>query len=245
MPKQFTEEQIIMHLDGDYNEALAEELKINPELRARVAEYQELITSMHNSRSFELPKHVLAKNSINNIRKPVSYTISMPWAAAVVLLLFGFFAGFSSHSFLSQQTTNDLLVKLTTLQQANLIAVLNTHSASERIAVINQISSLKVNDKLLATLLNTIRYDQNPNVRYEALISLGSNLDKEGIMDKLVNILLSHPDPNIQYYIIDTIVLRKEKKAIKALQQLIKDQRTQQIIKDQAAKAIEQLKIEI
>jgi hypothetical protein len=127
-------------------------------------------------------------------------------------------------------------------EQIMAISLLRQGSASERLQGISLIRETdKPGETMLNFLLDALNADPNVNVRLaavEALYLFGSD---PRIKDEIVLSLGRQESPLVQSALIDLLVSLREQRAVKALRQLIQDQKLNPFVKKKAAAGIQQL----
>jgi hypothetical protein len=169
------------------------------------------------------------------------------FALTMTILLFGFIAGyfFTSSPNPQYQTFTEVTQLRNQVQQMRqqlAISMLNQQSPSQRLKGITWSSTVENPDKqILETLLRTLNYDPNVNVRLSAVDALylfsHHPMIKKGLIDSLSN----QTSPSVQMALIDLIVEMREKRAANALRQLIQKNKLNPKVKERAKLCIEQL----
>ncbi|WKN42890.1 HEAT repeat domain-containing protein [Tunicatimonas pelagia] len=160
-------------------------------------------------------------------------------AASVALILGGFLGGI----WYGQEKTSDEVVALREdfqdMRQTMLLNQLQRASASERIQVIQ--ASLNNNQAVSEALLLTVSSDPNVNVRLAAIEALKAHSEQETVRIALAQTLNDQDHPMIQIAIINQLVTWGEKGAVPELQRLVQQDKTEEIVRQQAEFGISQL----
>jgi HEAT repeat protein len=123
-----------------------------------------------------------------------------------------------------------------------MFTMLKEESSSYRIQAVNYADDMKNPDeKVIAVLLNTLNHDKNVNVRMAAAYALAKYADQKTVSDSLVESLSAQVDPILQVTLINILVERNEKGAIRPMQQIISNSGTLKEVKAVAEKGIKTL----
>ncbi|MFD2570798.1 HEAT repeat domain-containing protein [Spirosoma soli] len=115
-------------------------------------------------------------------------------------------------------------------------------SASERIQAVNQSYELaRVDQDITQLLINTLNFDANVNVRLAACQALLRFEEEPGVREALIQSLAIQTDPNVQITLIDMLVSIKEKRAIKQIQQLARNQQVLDVVRLKAEEGLNRL----
>ncbi len=245
---KYSDEQILRFLEGDLPEEEREEiakwLTEDQKGQKRLEEFESLLDSMSSSIQFEpsqsMDWEIRTFIESENQKVREGWTNWMRIAAAIALLVVGFSAGtvFTSTSdgdYVSLQN------QVSDLQQLVMSGVLQDHSASERLQVVNQIEELPEtpNVLLVNTLVETMSTDDSPNVRYAAVQALGKFMHLESVRMEMVRALEHQTDPLIQIAMINLLVEAQERMAIAPMKKLLEEDAIVEEVKRQAQIAID------
>lgn len=237
--KVWTDEELITLIEQK-SEMLAE-LKLDKSLVNRIEELTDLLEAMEGSTELSPPSSIgealqfkIAEEKRSVYRKPQYLQL----AAAVSLLIVGFFAGR-----LTNQPGEEILAlknEMQLLRAATLTSPLQEYSASDRIMAVNKIeaSYSELNWDLIATLVNTLDADDSPNVRFAALQALNKYIQVPEVRAMLLKSLENQTDVLIQIALINVLVEVTERGAISPLKKLMEDEGTAEEVKRQASIAL-------
>ena len=128
------------------------------------------------------------------------------------------------------------------MQRMVALSMLKQQSPSERLQGVSLSYQLEQpNSEILTTLLNTLNYDPNVNVRLATIDALYLFSDRPMIRQGLIESLARQESPLVQIEIIDLLVEIREKRSIQALRQLIKDNHLNSDVRERAQWGIGQL----
>lgn len=167
-------------------------------------------------------------------------------AAGFILLICGTFLGISIHSELVDSHTANELKQLqsevTGLRKTAMFTMLKEESSSDRIEAVNYADNLEKPDaNVIEVLVKTLNNDKNVNVRMAAAYALAKFADQRSVCDSLVRSLSLQEDPILQVTLINILVERAEKSAIKPIQQIISNKTTLKEVKEVAESGLRSL----
>ena len=173
-------------------------------------------------------------------RKAGSFQISsVPWynlsryriAAGFALLICGTLLGIFIHTELinsySALEVKQLQSEVSTLKKAAMFIMLKEESSSDRIQAMSYVTDLdKPDNNVIEVLIKTLNNDKNVNVRMAAAYALSKFADQREVCDSLVKSLALQNDPILQVTLINILVERKEKSALRPIQEIIANKST-------------------
>jgi len=163
-------------------------------------------------------------------------------AAGFALLICGTLTGILIQSGISnshQAQLEQLKTEVTSLKKAAMFTMLKEESSSNRIQALNYADELDTPDiNVIEILVKTLNTDKNVNVRMAAAYALAKYADQQVVCDSLVRSLSLQSDPILQVTLINILVERREKSAVKPIQKIIKDEGTLDEVKKIAEKSI-------
>jgi len=164
-------------------------------------------------------------------------------ALAVVLLIIGFAIGnFFQFSTYSRKEISILRQENQMYRQKLTIAMLKQSSPSQRLKGLIWSSRLKnPGEEIFKTLLHTLNYDSNVNVRLSAVDALYLFADHPLVKKGLTESLKRQTSPLVQIALIDLLVELREKKAVESLRQLLKRNKINPEVKERAELSLELL----
>jgi hypothetical protein len=179
----------------------------------------------------------IKKNDLKSI--PTSNRSSIPWygrsslriAAGLALLISGTFIGILINTGIKNSKTADELKQLqsevTLLKRTAMFTMLKEESSSDRIQAVSYADALDTPDEnVIDVLVKTLNHDKNVNVRMAAAYALSKFAGQRSVCDSLVNSLSLQTDPILQVTLINILAERKEKSALKPIQQIISSKST-------------------
>lgn len=181
--------------------------------------------------------------------KHKSKTIQLPvktlWqaAAAIALLLTGYWLGSMEGNSLPEKNADDRVQteQLTAIQKEveEMKQLLSQNSPSQRIKAVNHLQESGATDEeLIQALIQTMHFDENVNVRMAAIRALLHFQDRPLVRKSLIQSLQIQSDPNVQLQLIDGLVGMGEKKAVPHMQELLKNEELQEVVKSRLRQGI-------
>ena len=166
-------------------------------------------------------------------------------AAGFALLISGILTGIMINSGInnnSQVQLGQLQSEVTAMKKAAMFTMLRDESSSYRIQAVNYADEIETPDeKGIEALVKTLNHDKNVNVRMAAAYALAKYAGQQAVCDSLVQSLPLQSDPILQVTLINILVERREKSALKPIQQIITDQNTLKEVKNVAENGVKLL----
>jgi hypothetical protein len=178
-------------------------------------------------------------------------TLSVPWhnlnrykiAAGIALLICGTFLGLFLHPQLINPSTANELKQLhsevSDLKKTAMFTMLKEESSSDRIQAVNFVNDLDNPDQnVIEILIKTLNQDKNVNVRMAAAYALAKFANQRSVCDSLVKSLSVQEDPILQVTLINILVERKERSALRPIQKIIANKSTLKEVRDVAKNSL-------
>jgi len=169
-----------------------------------------------------------------SITEPVS-----PWyslrqyrvAAGIALLITGTLLGLLMHGSINNSYAANELKQLHTeisdLKKATMFTMLREESSSDRIQAVRYAEDLDNPDQnIIDALVKTLNTDKNVNVRMAAAYALSRFTSQRLVCDSLVKSLSLQNDPILQVTLINILAEKKEKSALRPIQEIISNKNT-------------------
>jgi hypothetical protein len=247
------ENTILLYLEGDLTKSQMEEVEQNIAKKAEwkqvFEETQHLLGLMDNVQE-EQPSVQLSTNfysfleaekeeiSANNSVKVIRLQPRRIWqmaAAAIGLLLVGFFAG----SYFEQSQQLMALQNQMNETQEMVIEMLKEESASERMKAVSYSLEQEPNDHILNALIQTMILDDNLNVRIKAIEGLQRFPQKEQVANAMIKLLQKETDVEVQMMLIEALTAMQSQEAINEFQNIIEQDSIQDFVKNKAADGLQ------
>ncbi len=171
--------------------------------------------------------------------KPYAFSIFYKVAAAVALIMVGFWVGNQLKS------DNDMTQMQAQLEEMKMIMFdqLESNSASGRLqAVSNSMDMTDTDDETVDVLIALLKHDENMHVRtktIEALTRLGNS---KKVTEAFGDALLNETEPAVQIALIEGLVSLKGQGASEALERITRDDKVIKEVQDEAYLGIFKLK---
>ena len=152
-------------------------------------------------------------------------------AAAIALLICGTFIGlFIRPGFNNSSASNELKQlhsEVSDLKKAAMFTMLTQESSSDRIQAVGYATDFgNADENVIGVLVKTLNNDKNVNVRMAAAYALSKFAYQRTVVDSLVKSLSQQSDPILQVTLINILAERKEKSALRPIQEIIANKST-------------------
>lgn len=254
--KQAIEELLERYYDGETTLEEERQLRqffqkesIPVHLQSHAAQFRYFAEARNQHPSAAFSSRLATQLNTPERGKVVSLTAWIRRIAASLALLFVGFAGGtfynpwrSDHSGIQTVASASDASPAQEIKNVLAFEQLPKTSASERIQAVNQSYELaQVDRDITQLLINTLNFDDNVNVRLAACQALLRFEDEPGVREALIQSLHIQTDPNIQLTLIDMLVSIKEKRAVKEIQQLARNQQVLDIVRLKAEEGLSRL----
>lgn len=183
---------------------------------------------------------MLAKHTLS---KPQTHWL--PWAAAALFAIGGFFAGTYTTSGKNQPEIVELRQELHNLRGMVATGLLQQQSAVERLRGVSYTAALENPDEdVVAALIQTLRSDSSVDVRLAATDALRKYSSRPKVRQAFIEALTLQDSPLVQIALIDAMVDFRERRATPAFAKLASESSTNPAVKSRIATALEELKVQ-
>lgn len=168
-------------------------------------------------------------------------------AYSFVLLAVGVTAGYwfqrsSTPTVAYQQQIDTLSTQVQEMRQMMMLSLLENPAASERLRAVSYTEEInQVDSKVVDALLTTLNNDANVNVRLVTLEALAKLADNPTVREGLVQSITRQESPLVQSALADVMVKLQEKRSIKPLRQLLRDDNLNHLVKGKIEQSIREL----
>jgi len=122
------------------------------------------------------------------------------------------------------------------------LSLMQQQSASERLRGVGWSSRLEgPSDEVVTALIDTLRHDQNVNVRLASIDALKRFAEREDVRRAAVDVLQTQRAPLLQMALIDFVVETQDRDAAAALRRISADTLSDQTVRTRAAWGLEHL----
>ncbi|WP_420148164.1 HEAT repeat domain-containing protein [Spirosoma sp.] len=141
-----------------------------------------------------------------------------------------------------QQQIDTLSTQMQEMRQMMMLSLLENPAASERLRAVSYTDEInQVDDKVVDALLTTLNNDANVNVRLVTLEALAKLADNPNVREGLVQSITQQESPLVQSALADVMVKLQEKRSIKPLRQLLRDDNLNHLVKGKIEQSIREL----
>jgi hypothetical protein len=142
----------------------------------------------------------------------------------------------------NQQQIAALASQVGNMRQLMLLALIENPSASERLRAVGYTKELNdPNTRVVTALLSTLSSDPNVNVRLAALDALAPLAQAPNVRLGLVHALSQQESPLVQTALADVMVQLQERRSVKPLRELLKQDNLDQSVKSKLEQTIQTL----
>jgi Putative zinc-finger len=169
----------------------------------------------------------------------------LQFGCALVLLIAGIIIGYQLRPMQSIPVNSEiaqLRSELHQVRQLVALSLLQQQSASDRLMGVSWSYQLQPPGReILSALLDTLKHDQNINVRLAAMDALGQFAAQPIVRQGIVEALVQQDSPMVQIALIDLLVDLREKDSVGTLRTLTENQRVNVAVRDRAQKGLMEL----
>lgn len=141
-----------------------------------------------------------------------------------------------------QQQIDTLSSQVQEMRQMMLLSLIDNPSASERLRAVSYTDEIgKANDRVVEALLTTLNNDPNVNVRLVTLEALARMANDPKVREGLVQSLAHQDSPLMQVALADAMLQLQEKRSIKPLQQMLRQEHLNDLVKNKIQETIKAL----
>lgn len=168
-------------------------------------------------------------------------------AYSLALLLIGVGAGYwlqesPRPTVAYQQQVDTLSKQVQEMRQMMMLSMLENPAASERLKAVSYTEEISdVDEQVIDALLTTLNNDSNVNVRLVTLEALAKLANSPKVREGLVQSITTQESPLVQSALADVMVKLQEKRSIKPLRQLLKDDNLNHLVKGKIEQSIREL----
>ena len=232
-------------LDEEQTRQFEQDLANCPEVKEEVRQLTLLQEEFNNAKGLAVPVSSDAQfyHMLENSNKPSTPANWMYVAASIALLLIGGVLGaWISRAGGEGDQMMALQQDVQYMKQLLMTAMLEEQSANDRIKAVSFAEDIYQPDvEVIKVLVNSLNTDRSPNVRIAAANALEKWQENALVRSELVRSMEYQHDPIVQITLINMLIGMKEKSAIKSFKKVAEDEKTEQLVRDQALIGIEVL----
>lgn len=215
-----------------------------PSTAARVR-FQAMLETYKHTATAE--KESVFETLLTKLRQLWTPQYALRLAYSVALLVVGIAAGYwfqrsNTPTVAYQQQVDTLSRQVEQMRQMMMLSLLENPAASERLRAVSYTEEInEVDDKVIDALLTTLNNDSNVNVRLVTLEALAKLADNPKAREGLVQSIAQQDSPLVQSALADVMVKLQEKRSIKPLRQLLRDDNLNHMVKGKIEQSIREL----
>ncbi|MFP4025500.1 MAG: HEAT repeat domain-containing protein [Thiohalospira sp.] len=178
--------------------------------------------------------------NLTNKNSQMNWSFIKYAATTIILIGIGFLLGQQMQVRNNNQAEIAMLRKELYEMQQNLSMASLTHStASQRLKAVNTISEqLAPDNKMIDVLINALNNDDNINVKMAAANALSKYPENQEVRNELIESLENEEEPALQITLISILTQIQDKKAKKAFQNILQNENTIPVVKQQAEEGL-------
>jgi hypothetical protein len=201
---------------------------------------------------FQVEEQRKQRWSVAGILKPIKEwwqpAYGMRVAYSLALLLVGLVGGYllkgrpETSELAVQQPVSTVPATASEVQQTQVLALLNNPSAVQRLRAVSYAEEVApTNERVVAALLSTLNQDPNVNVRLASLEVLAGLSQDPMVRQGLVRSLTLQDSPLVQSALADVMVQLQERRSVRPLRKLLRQENLNEQVKDKIEQSIESL----
>lgn len=149
----------------------------------------------------------------------VSSGYSWHWGYSAAILIIGIVVGINWPK--SSSNLDALQAEVSEMKEMIMLTLLENESTTDRLKAVNLTQEMNdVSDQVASALLNTLRHDENNNVRMATIQVLASYTDKPTVREGIINSIKYQESPLVQLALAELMVAMNEKNAAKEFDSL-------------------------
>ena len=181
------------------------------------------------------------------ISQQLSSKLAARLAYSVLLLGIGVLAGYwvqrrQVPEVAYQQRVDTLSAQVQEMREMMMLSLLENPSATERLRAVSYTKDINdVDSHVVDALLMTLNNDPNVNVRLVTLEALADLAHEARVREGLVQSLTHQESPLVQVALADVMVKLQEKRSLKPLRQMLRQEGINSLVKTKLEKTIREL----
>jgi hypothetical protein len=184
---------------------------------------------------------------VNRLIENITFQVKPRLAFSIVLVVTGLLIGYilpkpQRTAIAYNRQIDSLVLQVSEVKQLMMLSLLQNPSASQRIRAVSYSYEIdNVDQKVINALLKTLDEDPNVNVRLVTLEALAEFSDLPEVRAGLVRSITIQDSPIMQSAIADVMVRLQEKSSVPLLQELLKKNNLNQMVKINIENSISKL----
>ncbi|MGA0559516.1 HEAT repeat domain-containing protein [Larkinella sp. VNQ87] len=185
------------------------------------------------------------KSILRRVRRFLTPQLAVRVAYSLTLVLVGLAGGYwlsAKKAPVYEQQISELDAQVKEMRQTVLLSLLENSSATERLRAVEYTKDIQqVDQKIIDALLSTLNNDSNVNVRLVTLEALASMAADPRVREGLVQSIVKQDSPLVQSALADVMVKLQEKRSVKPLRQLLRQDDLNDFVKVKIEQSIKEL----
>jgi len=163
------------------------------------------------------------------------------WAYSLIILAIGLTAGYLINK-PSSNNISTLTAEVQEMKEIMMLTMLEKESTTARLKAVNLTSEMPdASSKVAAALINTLRTDENNNVRMAAIEALSKYTNTPAVRKEIIASIQFQDSPLVQLALAELMVAMNAKEAPDAFKKLWKDEETPAEVQNAIENKMQQL----
>lgn len=163
------------------------------------------------------------------------------WAYSLAILAIGLTAGYLINK-PSSNNINTLTAEVQEMKEMMMLSMLEQESTTERLKAVSLTSDMPdASDKVAVALINTLRTDENNNVRMAAIEALAKYTNMPAVRKEIIASIQFQDSPLVQLALAELMVAMEAKEAPDAFKKLWKEEQTPDEVREAIKTKMQQL----
>ncbi|MTI41411.1 HEAT repeat domain-containing protein [Fulvivirga lutimaris] len=163
------------------------------------------------------------------------------WAYSFVILAIGLIAGYLINK-PSSNNISTLTAEVQEMKEMMMLSMLEKQSTTERLKAVSLTSDMPdTSDKVAAALINTLRTDENNNVRMAAIEALAKYTNMPTVRKEIIASIQYQDSPLVQLALAELMVAMEAKEAPDAFRELWEEDNTPKEVQEAIKTKMQQL----
>lgn len=185
------------------------------------------------------------KSILRRVKRFLTPQLAVQVAYSLALVLVGLAGGYwlsAKKAPAYEQQISALDAQVKEMRQTVLLSLLENQSATERLRAVEYTKDIEhADEKVVEALLSTLNNDSNENVRLVTLEALVPLAGDPNVREGLVQSIVKQDSPLVQSALADVMVKLQEKRSVKPLRQLLRQENLNDFVKVKIEQSIKDL----
>ncbi|RRB02456.1 HEAT repeat domain-containing protein [Larkinella rosea] len=185
------------------------------------------------------------KSILRRIKRFLTPELAVRVAYSLALVLIGLAGGYwlsAKKTPVYEEQISALDTQVKEMRQTVLLSLLENQSATERLRAVEYTKDIEhADEQVVEALLSTLNNDSNVNVRLVTLEALAELAADPKVREGLVHSIVKQDSPMVQSALADVMVKLQEKRSIKPLRELLRQENLNDFVKVKIEQSIKDL----